>query len=86
MPENKDYEIAGFAEGIKRYLDKCPDAADTLEGIIHWWLLRERYELTRARVEKSIKQLLEDGEIEQSTLRGGRIIYRKAKDRDTSGQ
>jgi len=85
VPENNDSEIVALAGEINRYLDKHPDAADSLEGIIKWWLLRERYELTRDRVEKAIERLVEDGEIEQSILTGGRVIYMKAKGSDKGG-
>jgi hypothetical protein len=43
---------------ILRYLEKHPDAKDTLEGIEEWWLLREGTKGGLAEVESAVSFLL----------------------------
>lgn len=44
MPDYDEEAIAAVADEIKRYLEARPNAADTVEGISHWWLTRQRFE------------------------------------------
>jgi hypothetical protein len=38
------------AAELLAYLSRHPNAADTLEGIMNWWLPRQRYETERRRI------------------------------------
>ena len=41
MAEQKERETLELARQISGYLDRHPNAADTLEGITRWWLKRD---------------------------------------------
>ena len=43
---------------ILSYLVKHPDAKDTLEGIVHWWILRERIEQSVEKVNQTLTDLV----------------------------
>jgi hypothetical protein len=67
-------------DDILRYLHSHPNAADTLEGILNWWLPRQQRETERERVEQALEYLITQGHITKQTLAEGTILYRK-KDR-----
>ena len=49
------------AREIQRFLDEHPDAADSLEGIIKWWLRGTPFE--PATIDRALKILLEEGRV-----------------------
>lgn len=57
------------------YLRSHPDAADTLDGIVDWWLPRQRYETERARIEAVLSALVARGLLRRSGLPGGAELY-----------
>jgi hypothetical protein len=68
-------EISEIAHAIERYLVKHPNAADSLEGIRRWWLMRQRYEESAQQVQEALEQLLRDGAISKRVLHDGRVLY-----------
>jgi Fe2+ or Zn2+ uptake regulation protein len=77
-----DSDIAHMADAIKQYLGKHPQAADTLEGIVHWWLLRQRYESTVALVNDALELLVQQGFLSKIDIHGSQTIYHVRKDRE----
>ena len=61
-----------IAREILRHLKKHPEAKDTLDGIVQWWLLRERVEPTK--VEGAVSLLLSQDLI-LKTQRPGLAAY-----------
>ena len=57
------------------YLAQHPDAADTLDGIVAWWLPRQRYETARDRIEAALASLVAQGLLRASGLPGGPELY-----------
>jgi hypothetical protein len=57
-PEPYSAEEREIARDILRYLEKHPEAKDTLEGIVQWWLSRERVERRLTKVERAVSFLL----------------------------
>ena len=49
-----DYEIQNVAREIESYLSMHPNAADTLEGVVKWWLIRQRFEESMNLVSKAL--------------------------------
>ena len=54
---------------ILEYLDRHPEAQDTLEGIVEWWLLETRIQRAFAEVKTAIAELVELGFIKAVTTR-----------------
>ena len=68
-----------IAEEILLYLQSHPDAADSLEGIVQWWLLRQRYLRGLNQVQTALDSLMHQGLLEKTTNADGTIIYAAAK-------
>jgi Fe2+ or Zn2+ uptake regulation protein len=49
---------------IIEYLHLHPYAADTVDGIIHWWLSRQRYETAKAVIQRALEDLVNQGVID----------------------
>ena len=64
---------------IAAYLDSHPDAADSAEGILTWWLARQRYAQTKRNVEQALEYLTEQGLVRISEERPQGRIYSSAK-------
>ncbi|MBT8339634.1 MAG: hypothetical protein HKP58_09435 [Desulfatitalea sp.] len=69
-------DVVDIAESIKHYLGKRPDAADTLEGVANWWLLRQRYEIAMDIVQEALDVLIKQGVVTTITPHGSEIIYK----------
>lgn len=77
MPIDKD-EIAALAEQIRRYLETHPAAADTLDGIVSWWLPGQPHPHAVESVERALDILVGAGVVEKVTRSDGHVIYRRA--------
>jgi len=60
---------------VVAYLGNHPLAADTLDGIVTWWLPQQRYETTRTRVEQALVHLVEIGVLRRDRLPDGAELY-----------
>ncbi|MGO4700708.1 hypothetical protein [Dyella sp. 2RAB6] len=60
---------------VLAYLAQHPDAADTLDGIVSWWLPQQRYETERQRIEQALSHLVERGQLRRDRLPGGAVLY-----------
>lgn len=72
---NRD-EKSQLALEILAYLAEHPDAQDTLEGIVEWWILERRIKTEAAKVKKALAQLVDEGLIVESKGRDSRPHYR----------
>jgi hypothetical protein len=73
--DKSNADVAGIARAIERYLAKHPNAADSLEGIHRWWLLRQRYEESAQQVQEALEQLLREGVVSKRVLSDGQVLY-----------
>ena len=64
------------ARDIVRYLVAHPQAADTLDGIVQWWLVREGRMHRRAVVEQALAWLLAQGLLREIRRVGVPPYYR----------
>lgn len=71
-----DSDVRQLADDILQYLSKHPDAADTLEGVVNWWLLRQRYENAMAMVSQALELLVKQGDLTRIKHRGSPSIYK----------
>ena len=61
---------------ILNYLQKHPDAGDTLEGIADWWLEHERVETAVHEISRVLGLLVENGAVRVIRNRSGVTIYK----------
>jgi hypothetical protein len=82
-PEGRARSVA---DEIARYLDRRPDASDTEEGIVQWWIPRIRLEEEMAIVRKALALLVAQGTVERVVSRGGLVMFRRlARNSTTPG-
>lgn len=78
MPNQYLDDVQQLANEITRYLQEHEGAADTLEGVIQWWVLRQRLQEERSKVERAMSYLCEQGIVETRSLPDGKILYAPA--------
>lgn len=71
----EDGSRENVAQALLRYLQSHPDAADTLEGVVKWWLPRQRYLDARERVEAALELLVQREMVEKLSGPSG-VVYR----------
>ena len=59
---------------VLEYLHQHPQAADSLEGIVQWWLPRQRYQTALDRIGASLEQMVASGLLERHTLPDGTAV------------
>ena len=70
---------AGVAGNILSYLADHPDAEDTLDGIVEWWLMRQRIRQETARVKHALSELVSEGFVIERRAAGSLARYRVNK-------
>jgi hypothetical protein len=73
-----DRLIENLAREIADYLDRNSQAADDVEGIMHWWLRDQREGKTLERVQVALDLLESRGVVARSVLKDGHVIYGRA--------
>lgn len=68
-------EILAIANEISRYLSRHQFAADTVEGICHWWISKQRIEEEQKRVLAALDYLLKNEKITRRQLPDGSLLY-----------
>lgn len=68
-------EIQAIANEISRYLSRHQFAADTIEGICHWWISKQRIEEEQRRVLAALDYLLKNQKISSRQLPDGSLLY-----------
>jgi DNA-binding PadR family transcriptional regulator len=61
---------------VLSYLAEHPDAQDTLEGIMHWWLLEREIKFWTAEVRGTLAKLVSEGLLVEQTGPDTRTYYR----------
>jgi hypothetical protein len=64
---------------ILAYLLDNPDAGDTFDGIVEWWLLHQRIRFETRTVSEAVAKLVADGLIVEQKGPDSRTIYRANK-------
>jgi hypothetical protein len=73
-----------MADEILGYLVQHPEAQDTMEGIVEWWLLEQRISCAVADVETALSTLVDKDFLAVGQRRDGRAYYQlnRAKERE----
>ncbi len=69
-------EISDIEYEILSYMAENPDAQDTLEGIVEWWLLERRLRSEAPRVKEVIAELVSKGLIIERRNASSRTHYK----------
>jgi Mn-dependent DtxR family transcriptional regulator len=62
----QDPDIQTVAFEIERYLNEHPQAADMMENIARWWILRQRIEAGLSVTQQALDHLEAQGIVERS--------------------
>jgi hypothetical protein len=73
--EKEEARLREVETAVLAYLQKHPEAADTLEGIVSWWLPQQRYETDRERIGRVLSELVTHGKLRCEHLPGGAVLY-----------
>lgn len=65
-----------IAHEILAYLAEHPEAQDTLDGIVQWWLLEQKIKFQTNVVKEAIAELVGEGLLLEYKSRDSRIHYR----------
>ena len=65
---------------ILAYLADNPDAGDTFEGIVEWWLLHQRIKYETRTVSEAVAKLIDEGLIQEEKGSDSRVVYRVHRD------
>lgn len=68
-------EVFQLANEISRYLAQREGAADTFDGLVTWWLFRQRLAEAENKVRLAVQYLCDNGVIHKRTLADGTVIY-----------
>jgi len=60
---------------ILAYFADHPEAKDTVEGIVEWWLLEQRLKRARVQVKAALTQLVVEGLLITREGTTGRVYY-----------
>ena len=64
------------AQELLGYLARNPDAQDTLEGILEWWLLEEKIRRRAFEVREALAELVKSGLLRERKGKDERVHYR----------
>lgn len=76
--QTEQQEVIDLALEIERYLASHPHAADSLDGVVRWWLTRSREEPAH-KVRRALDYLVSCGVVITKTLAGGKVLYIRAR-------
>jgi hypothetical protein len=71
-----DLSLPSPAPEILDYLSRHPDAQDTIDGIMHWWVLDACIRHWSPRIAETVAQLVQQGFLERKPATDGHIFYR----------
>lgn len=72
--------IEGLAEAYVRhevfqYISEQPDARDTFEGVVTWWIFRQRQKIGHDTIQRALDALVAEGKLQTHKMPGGRTLY-----------
>lgn len=70
-----DAQRRRLTDVILDYFEANPNAADTLDGVVMWWLGPNSSRFSRAEVLKALDALVEQGRVQRTAPAGGAPVY-----------
>lgn len=75
--KSDELRVTRVRDSIELYLQHHPDAADTANGVMNFWLPATCADATLADVVLALAQLVEQGRVLRSALPGGSVLYQR---------
>lgn len=75
MPEGDREARNSIAQQVRDYLNAHPKAADTLEGIVGWWLPEEGMRASSGLVQEALDELVAEQELVRYRSADGHVLY-----------
>jgi hypothetical protein len=72
--EETSEEQAAY-HNVLAYLAENPNAQDTLEGIMEWWLLEQNIRVQTSKVKKVLTRLVDQGFVLERKGMDSRVMY-----------
>lgn len=69
-------EKSQIVSDILTYLTEHPDASDTMEGIVQWWLLEQKIKHQSVKVKEALAELVAKGLVLEYKGKDSRTHYR----------
>ena len=73
--ESDTADSGAIVDEILAYLKAHPQAADTREGIVQWWLIHSRYLRGLAQVDSALQLLIQRGQVIERTRADAPPLY-----------
>jgi hypothetical protein len=80
-----DALVQELSAEIRAYLDAHPEAADTLDGIVQWWIVHQRFLRGVQAAGRALDELVAQGVLEKIRTADGRDIFRARRTPDDGG-
>lgn len=77
--EYEKSDLAELHDVIVDYLRNNPNAADSLGGIMDYWLSQAYNKIDAARIEQILEQLIDEGLVRKIILADGTVLYRQGR-------
>ncbi len=74
-------DVDAVTREVIRYFIQHPSAADSLEGIAHWRLLKQRVREVVDETDAALRELVERGLIDRIAVTGGPALFRLKPDK-----
>ncbi|MFQ3234883.1 MAG: hypothetical protein ACI9C4_000436 [Paraglaciecola sp.] len=78
MISSQQTKIETVANDIREYFVHNPNAGDTVDGIVTWWIARQRLKNAKNIVQDALEYLVNQGELQKQVLAGREIYVREA--------
>lgn len=72
---DEERQIEKLCDDIVRYLQNNPNARDTFEGILSWWLLEGEIRRESEKVRRALERLIADGVVAERRRSDGQVHY-----------
>jgi hypothetical protein len=79
MRSDHDGDVESVATAIESYLTAHPNAADSLDGVVTWWLAGVPQAVSHRVVEQALQRLIGRGSVERRRTEGGAVIFGRTK-------
>jgi len=78
VPAEKDEIDNLLMRDVIHYLELHPNAADTLQGILKWWLKQQHNTINVETLERNLEVLVKNKQLVITTSQSGEKIYKQA--------